>query len=175
MSRGGEDREKKLSFLSTEKAHNFSESPNSMRKGFFLLFALSSHSSLAGKQSQLEKHNATFCSRESGGKRNPRLPPSYSLLRHIFIPLLDSAFSRGLPWHQRDKCLAPVLKLNSLTNKIVSMWGYSHPHTQPELLSEECVFLKYGWNALHSSGNRRNIFLFLKCIKIFEKWNAIAL
>lgn len=52
------------------------------------MFALSYHSSLAGKQeSQLEKHNAAFCSRGSGKKKKKKRSKVAS-----FLPTLEAHF-----------------------------------------------------------------------------------
>ena len=110
--RGGETEKltpKKLSLLPRESTQCFGEVQNFTRKTLLLLFVLSYCSSLTGKQqSQLEKHNAGFCSRGNGKKkkkRGPRLPPSYPLLRHIFFtivglcsfPLVAMASERQMP------------------------------------------------------------------------------
>lgn len=102
--------QKKLSFSPQRKHTIFWRGPNFMRKGLLLLlFAFSYHSSLAGKRkSQLQKHNEAFCSRGSGNKkRGPRLPPSYPLLRHIFIPLLDFVVFAGCHGIRETNALLP--------------------------------------------------------------------
>lgn len=74
------------------------------------------------------------------------------LLTHswgAFHTIVDLVLSLWLPWHQRDKRLT-ILKLNSLTNKIVSIWGYVLPPTPSEPFQKN-TSLKYGWNASHFS------------------------
>lgn len=125
---------KETKLFSTEKACSFLERPKtSIRKRLLLLFTLSYYSSLAGKWwSQLEKHNAAFCSRGSGNKKEVQ---GCLLLTHSWGTFLSSV---GLcsfllvAMASERQYLASILKLNSLTNKIVSIWGYFHPHTPLE-------------------------------------------
>lgn len=90
MSRGGETdklTQKKLSFLHRESTQFFGEVQNFTRKTLLLLFVLSYCSSLTGKQqSQLEKHNAGFCSR-GNGKKKKKSPKVAS-----FLPTLEAHF-----------------------------------------------------------------------------------
>ena len=76
ISRGRETEKltpKKLSLLPRESTQCFGEVQNFTRKTLLLLFVLSYCSSVTGKQqSQLEKHNAGFCSRGNGKKKKKR-------------------------------------------------------------------------------------------------------
>ena len=114
-----------------------SSGPKLHEKMLLLLFALSYHSSPAGKRpSQLEKHNAAFCSRGSRKKEKKRKKGQGCLLgAHsggAFSTIVALSGLLWLPWHRKG--------LNPLTNKIVSIWGCSHTQSGP--LSRERVFLK---------------------------------
>lgn len=140
-------KEKRTERNCTEKGHTLGEWPNSLLKRLLLLFVFSYGSSLTGKWwRQQWKYNATFCSRENAKKKKSKGASFLPTLEAHFIPLLDFVLSLWLPWHQRGKCLASILKLNSLTNKIVSIWGYVQPPTPSEPFQKSTA-LKYGWNA----------------------------
>ena len=127
MSRGGEAEklvQKKLSYSPQRKHTIFWRGPKFHKEKVIIIVCsfLSQQSSWKAIESARKTQcRLPFWGKWKKKKRGPRLPPSYPLLRHIFIPLLDFAVFLWLPWHQRDKCLASILKLHSLTNKIVSI------------------------------------------------------